>query len=72
MAQRTKFVAFHAPLPMADELYRLAAERERTVSGELRLMLRDHLDNIEGRGSARAEPSASEVRVEKEPEHGRH
>jgi hypothetical protein len=66
MGQAPKFIAFHAPRPMADRLYRMAAEHERTVSAELRLMLRQHLEDIE---STRGQSSALKSRVEKEPGH---
>ncbi len=62
----SKFIAFHAPVPMADRLYAMAAERERTVSAELRLMLRQHLEDIE---SARGQSGALAARVDGEPEH---
>jgi hypothetical protein len=62
----TKFIGFHAPAEMAAGLAELARAEERSVSQQLRLMVRDRLAKKEG--SARpSQPDASEDRVLETP-----
>lgn len=61
-----RHIGFVAPPEMFEELHELAASRERTVSQELRLMVRQYLAENE-RSARPPEPSASEDRVLESP-----
>ena len=59
-----KFVGFTAPADLVDDLKDLATSRERTVSAELRFLIREHLQEE----SARPDKSdAFQTRAEEEP-----
>ena len=59
-----KHIAFVAPLDMAEALQRLATREERTVSAQLRLMVRAHLENESAQPLDKAERSQDRAMTE--------
>jgi hypothetical protein len=53
----TRHIGFVAPASMFEELHELAASRERTVSQELRLLIRDHLAEKRSASPTKADAS---------------
>jgi hypothetical protein len=59
--QPREFIGFFAPPELAREIKALARSRERTISGELRYLVREHLENERGAQSAELDDSQSRV-----------